>query len=167
MAGAAAGIFGSAARDRAMMKSVCKPTFPASHLRRALSRGPLKSFWNSAFEFHGLWRSSATAGGLAPCCLAKAMNGGQLSAKRPLEPAGYQMKWPIPSEGTSSPPFHVVSPETLPAHSFCQIFRPIAALMNEIEFPVQNSNVVQIVHGQFELESNGCSSGTGASLNHI
>ena len=36
------------------------------------------------------------------------------------------MKWAMPSEGNSSPLFHVVRPATVPAHSFFQIRRPIS-----------------------------------------
>jgi hypothetical protein len=42
-AGAASRIFGSAARERAMMKSVCSVMLPASHLRSELRRGPSNS----------------------------------------------------------------------------------------------------------------------------
>ena len=37
------------------------------------------------------------------------------------------MKWPIPIDGNSSPAFQVVRPSTVPPHSFCQIFLPMAA----------------------------------------
>ena len=36
------------------------------------------------------------------------------------------MKWPIPSEANCSPLFHEVRPSTVPLHSFCQTFRPMA-----------------------------------------
>ena len=50
---------------------------------------------------------------------------GKLSSKGPRTPFGYQMKCPIPSDAKFSPAFHEVSPATVPAHSFCQIFFPI------------------------------------------
>ncbi len=117
-----------------MMKSVCNVTVVESHARKPLNRVPLKSFWNSAFDLQGLCRSIATAGGFAPRCRANAMNEGQLSSNRPLNPAGYQMKCPIPSEGNSSPAFQVVNPLTVPPHSFCQIFRPIVSFCAALRF---------------------------------
>ncbi len=65
-------------------------------------------------------------GGVTPCSLQYAMNSGQVSVKGPLCEAVYQMKWPMPNEGNSSPAFQVVSPSTEPPHSFCQIFLPMA-----------------------------------------
>jgi hypothetical protein len=38
----------------------------------------------------------------------------------------------MPREGKFSPAFHVVNPSTEPAHSFCQIFLPIAAFCDEL-----------------------------------
>ena len=45
--------------------------------------------------------------------------------KGPRLPCGYQMKWPMPRDGKSSPLFHAVRPSRVPAHSLRQIFRPI------------------------------------------
>ncbi len=64
------------------------------------------------------------------------MKSGQLSWKRPLKPAGYQIKCPMPSEGNSSPTFHAVSPLSVPPDSFCHIFLPMAAFWADVRLLV-------------------------------
>ncbi len=54
----------------------------------------------------------------------------------------------MPREGKFSPAFHVVSPSTEPAHSFCQIFFPIAAFCDELS--VGNPGVAADADGDEE-----------------
>src|SRR5204863_8601219 len=83
---------------------------------------------NSVREFHGHGCSpprKSNVGSLAPRFALKLTTLGKLSSIGPRRPLGYQMKCPIPSDAKSSHPFHAVSSETVPLHSFCQIFFPI------------------------------------------
>src|SRR5690606_2975425 len=49
---------------------------------------------------------------------------GKLSTKGSSTPRGYQIKWPMPSEGKASPWFQWTRQMTLAAHSFWKIWRP-------------------------------------------
>src|SRR4030095_11211499 len=66
------------------------------------------------------------SGSLAPRFAIKLMSLGKLSSNGPRWPFGYQIKWPMHKDAKFSPSVHEDSPETVPLHSFCQIFFPIA-----------------------------------------
>ena len=118
--------------SRSMMYSVCRPTFAARTLRSSACRGLFLSASKTAFEFqaHAPLVQPGIGTPRASRCLTRP---GKLSSNGPRRPAGYQMKWPMPSDAKSSPPFQLVRPATLPAHSFCQMRWPTRFICAEVK----------------------------------
>ena len=118
-----------AATDLAIMKSacICRAAGLDSHWRIRSGRPPRTSAAsNSALVRHGAAPENHS-GTRAPLLRQNWTKEGKLSSNLSVIPAGNQMKCPMPREGNASPRFQETSPFTVPAHSFCQIFRAIFA----------------------------------------
>ncbi len=101
-------------------------TLPDRSRRSSFCLSDWRSRSNDLRSGHGQSpASSSHFGSAAPSARSHSTRAGKLSSNGPSTPFGYQMKWPMPSDAKFSPAFQLVSPSTVPPHSFCQTRLPI------------------------------------------
>ena len=131
------------------MNSACSACVRARSSRRDCSRGPSKSARNASRLSHGESANSKESeesalnppsfrsfeegrwmvaeiqeGSSIPLFAKKLSRLGKVSSNASSCPRWYQMKWPIPSEGKSSPAFQLLRHASLEAHSLAKTRSP-------------------------------------------